>query len=311
MTCQAGRSSRSRSAASSWHAHRPMRAGGARATRAHGGALGGRRRHALAGRVARAVARRRLDPGAPRAELPGKHRAQVGERAPLWQRRGRCSPRSGRRTPATASRARRSARARCRRHRGARAPVCGDQPLDQFAHQQRRNPRPSCRRCRSTPGASWPRPRTSTRPRPCGGWRSPDRDRDPPAARSARTGESLRLRHRHAAPAPRTPPPGTPAMPPASRLGVEVEAHDARRQIGDRDHLLDRRARRPIDMQRGDAGVDQALALADAARPAGPARRRSSQRALRVTRATGSLPALQAHGDVTGKLYTWQVYRAQ
>ena len=45
-------------------------------------------------------------------------------------------------------------------------------------------------------------------------------------------------------------------------LGTEVETHDAGREICDRDHLLDRSAGWPMDMQGGNARVDQALPLA-------------------------------------------------
>ena len=45
------------------------------------------------------------------------------------------------------------------------------------------------------------------------------------------------------------------------RLGVEVEAHDARRQVRQRHDLLHRGARGTVDVQRGDAGIDQPLPL--------------------------------------------------
>ena len=45
------------------------------------------------------------------------------------------------------------------------------------------------------------------------------------------------------------------------RLGLEVEPHDARRQVRQRHDLLHRGARGTVDVQRGDAGIDQPLPL--------------------------------------------------
>jgi hypothetical protein len=91
-------------------------------------------------------------------------------------------------------------------------------------------------------------------------------------------------------------------------LGVEVEAHDPWREVGERHDLLHRGARWAVDVQRGDAGIDQTLplALADArATTRGVlAHRRTLARHL-----THCISSRRARWRQS--LYGAQVYRAQ
>ncbi len=79
-----------------------------------------------------------------------------------------------------------------------------------------RSPRPYGHRCRNTPAASWPRPRTSTTRTPCGDSRYRGRGRGPPAARGLRPACPGAAR-REPSRALRTRRRGRPATPASSR----------------------------------------------------------------------------------------------
>ena len=133
------------------------------------------------------------------------------------------------------------------------------------------------------------------------------------SSRSACTGESFRARHRRQHALLELRRQVLQRCDQHRGLGVEVEAHDARRQVRQRHHLLHGGARGPVDVQRRDAGVDQALPLALAdARTAG-GRRRGRDAAVAPRSGTSFIGAAvpSTARRLRAALYWRQVYPAQ
>ena len=151
------------------------------------------------------------------------------------------------------------------------APDLGDQPLDQFAHQSTQNPHPSCRRYRRYSWRELASPQKEYHTETLRGLAISGSRYSSTSSSQRPHRDVLELRHRQQHPLFELGRQILQRCHQHRRLGVEVEPHDARRQIGKRHHLLDRRARRAVDMQRRDAGVDQPLTLADARGPPGAA----------------------------------------